>query len=69
MSGIILPAVFWVPCPQNIDLPGVVNFPNDSNVLMGFVGVVPLYQITDLHLEPQTHLEKDNVCIHTDREK
>ena len=39
-----------------------MNFPNDSNVLMDFVGVVPFYQITDVHLEPQTHLEKDNVC-------
>ena len=69
MSGIVLPAMFGVPCPQNVDLAGVVNFPNDSNVLMTPVGVVPFYQITDLHLELQTHLEKDNVCTHTDREK
>ena len=69
MSGIVLSAMFWVPCPQNIDPLGAMNFPNDPNVLMTFIGVIPFYQVTDVHLEPQTRLEKDNVCIHTDREK
>jgi len=41
--------MFWILCPENVYGMGVADFPNDSNILMAFVGVVPFYQITDLH--------------------